>query len=255
MFFLKGVGSFAQAQGPRDYQEDHMICLQLKSKRNGTGYLLGVMDGHEGEEVAKYCSETIPSLFDPEAWDIEQELRGLVKRLDIDTRTYDMGSTLSLAHVNESKNIVTTVVLGDSPIIVVDSSGSIQRSVEHNVRSNLLERHAAVRRGAIYLDDGYIIATRHGDGLQLSRALGDHGLRNILDRTPVICSYKIGANSLVIVSSDGLFDASHEDSCDDTILALISAVRDGGGAAEVLRLKETEGLNDNTSVVVWRAEE
>jgi len=179
MFFLRGTTSSAQAQGPRQYQEDFRVCLSSASRGGGRSHLLGILDGHRGKDVARYCAETIPSLFDPDADDIEQELRSVVEKLDARTRLSEMGSTLSLAYVNESQRIVTTAVLGDSPIIVLTRDGTIQRSEEHNVRTNTAEREAAVRRGAIYCDDGYIMADRYGDGLQLSWS-GPQNLHTIL---------------------------------------------------------------------------
>lgn len=253
MFFLRGVVTSAQAQGPRHYQEDYMVHLPFVSKKNGRGHLLGVMDGHGGGEVAKYCAGAILRLFNPNALNIENELLALVKKLDANTCLLGAGSTLSLACVNESQGIVTTAVLGDSPIIVVDHKGSVQRSVEHNVRCNLSEREAAVCRGAIYRDDGYIVADPYGDGIQLSRALGDQAVRKILDQTPVISSYRIGFRGQVIVASDGLFDPSHEDSSDEAMQKLITIVQNGGSANDVLFQRETEGFDDNTSIVVWRS--
>ncbi len=252
MFFLRGSISSAQAQGPRRYQEDYLVCLSSAGKKSGRSHLLGILDGHGGKEVARYCAETLPQLFDPAAEDPEQELKNVVGELADYTDLSKAGSTLSLAFVDESRGIVTTAVLGDSPIIVITRDGTIERSEEHNVRTNEAEREAAVRRGAIYLDNGYIVADRYGDGLQLSRALGDCNLKTVLDRTPVIRSYRIGFNGLVLIASDGLFDPNHNDSSDEDLEAFVVIAQDGGDAADILRYREEQGLEDNTSIILWK---
>ena len=248
--FLRGTVSHAQAQGPREAQEDYLVHVPFTNSRGERGYLLGVMDGHGGGEVAKYCAETIPTLFDHEATDIWQELKNVVAQLDARTRLTRPGSTLSLAYVNETLSTVTTVVLGDSPIIVVDDKGTAHWSEEHNVRTNLHERKAAIMRGAIYLD-GYIQVTEDGDGLQVSRALGDRTLSAILDRTPAVRNYCINSSSLIIVGSDGLLGPDHKDP-DDEILRALLATATSGDAAAVLRWREEQELEDNTSVIMWK---
>lgn len=259
MFFLRGKVSCAQTQGPRKYQEDYILNIPFENKKNGRGHLIGIMDGHsngagcDGGAIARLCSKIIPRLFDLEAEDINLELQTLVEKLDARTCLAEMGSTLSLAHINESHGIVTTAVLGDSPIIVVDNTSTVQQGVEHNVRSNILERELAVDRGAIYKDDGYICATHFGPGLQLSRSLGDCNLRKVLDRAPVICTYRIGVDSFVIVCSDGLSALSCENSGDATFENILRNVKSGKDAQDILHMVAIEDLHDNTSVVIWKA--
>lgn len=248
--FLRGTVSYAQAQGPRKAQEDYLVHVPFTDRRGNRGHLLGVMDGHGGGETARYCAETIPALFNHDTENVERELRDLVAALDARTRLAGPGSTLSLACVNESRNSVTTAVLGDSPIIVVDDNGTVHRSVEHNVRTNLLERSAAIMRGAVY-KGGYIQVTEDGDGLQVSRALGDRTLSAILDRTPSIRTFDIGSHSLVIVGSDGLLDPEHGSQNDRVLHAILATARRADAIA-VLHLREEQGLEDNTSVIMWK---
>lgn len=248
--FLRGTVSYAQAQGPRKAQEDYLVHLPFTNRRGERGHLLGVMDGHGGGKTARYCAETIPALFNHDTENVERELRDLVAALDARTRLAGPGSTLSLACVNESRNSVTMAVLGDSPIIVVDGKGAVHRSVEHNVRTNLLERSAAIMRGAVY-KDGYIQVTEDGDGLQVSRALGDQTLATILDRTPSLWEYRINSSSVVIVASDGLIDPEHGGAEDETLKAILAAAK-SGDASSVLRSREEQGLEDNTSVIMWK---
>ncbi len=256
---LRSVVTKAQIQGPRDYQEDYLVCEPFASTRSGRGYLLGVMDGHGGGEVAKYCAEFAPRLFDPGAEDVGQALREVVAQLDARTALADAGTTVSLVCVNESQKTATTAVLGDSPIVLIARGGYFCVSDEHNVRTNAGEREAAIRRGAMY-EDGYIFnapdnpdGLSHEDGLQLSRALGDRSLRNILDRTPVIRQYHLDSESFILLASDGLLDPSHEHSSIDIIHVVLEKGCARETAEDILRWREGSGLEDNTSLILWRA--
>ena len=257
---LRGIVTRAQAQGDRDYQEDYLVHIPFYYEEARRGHLLGVLDGHNGGEVAKYCALQIQKFFDARAPDPRQELLGLVAKLDGRTCMQSAGSTLSLAYVDESSSIVTTAVLGDSPIIVVDAQGVIHVSEEHNVRTNEAERRAVERRGGEYYDDGYIRNARgnpddlpHWYGLQLSRALGDHALRKILDQTPVISQFALGKYSSVVVCSDGFFDPSHEESRDVRLEDVTSLVNKGYDSSKILNWRAEDELQDNTSLIIWRA--
>lgn len=250
---LRGKISYAQMQGPRSSQEDFLVHIPFYSQVNRCGHLIGVMDGHGGKEVAKYCEEAIPQIFDSDALNIRQELRRVAEKLDDHTAFSKAGSTLSIAVINESNGIVITAVIGDSPIIVVNDSGNIWLSDEHNVRTNIPEREAAIRRGAKY-DGGYIYDSYNplGDQIQMSRALGDCNLRKILDRTPTVNRQYINSRSLIIVGSDGLFDPNHKQSRESSAQSVVTLVQSGGNAAQILQFRESQGLEDNTSIIMWR---
>lgn len=251
--FLRGTVSSAQSVGPRETQEDYLVHVPFVNKRNEHGHLLGVMDGHGGEDVAKYCSETIPVIFDHDATDGTQELRKITEQLVARTQFAGPGSTLSLAYINETLDIAATAVLGDSPIIIVDDTGAAYRSEEHNVRTNLVERGAAIMRGAFYNgEDGYIQVDEGGDGLQMSRALGDRTLSAILDRTPSLRSYRINSRSMVIIGSDGLIGPEHGDSSDQILLEILSAAKKGDAPGVLRWREEQDSLEDNTSVIIWK---
>ncbi len=254
---LHGLVSHAQRQGPREYQEDRIVHIPFVSKTHGQGHLLAVFDGHGGSsDVSQYCAQFLPQIFDSEAQNVEQELAKVVGKLDARTALAHAGTTVSLACILEARDSVTTALLGDSPIIVVDHRGRALMSEEHNVRSNGFEREAVIRRGGKYDDDGYIHRSGGNDYLQLSRALGNRAIRNILDQTPVIKSYRLSRKSLVLVASDGLIDPSHEMDDPEAVPELLAKARTTPNAESVLEWKENTkpGLQDNASLIMWRPE-
>ncbi|MBM3261591.1 protein serine/threonine phosphatase 2C family protein [Candidatus Kaiserbacteria bacterium] len=248
---IHGIVSNAQTCGPHEAQEDVVVNISHHTG-GGTIRLIGILDGHRGKDTAIRVSKMISEDFDFNAADPAQELRRVVAQAVEDTRNRDSGSTLSLAHIDEARQIVTIAVLGDSPIIVVDGEKVVHRSIDHNVRTNRIEREAAIARGAFY-SNGYIcLDAFSAASLQLSRALGDRLFDPILSREPDIGVFRIGAQSVVIVGSDGMFDPSHCDDSTKIAEEILACVRTRESASAVLTGREAQGLEDNASLIVWR---
>jgi serine/threonine protein phosphatase PrpC len=245
----KGIVTAVAKQGPRPYQEDQHVCLRL-NKPNLKGWLLAVMDGHNGKAVAELCAEKIKQIFQiTDVSQAEESLRCLVVDLNSQTECYLEGSTFSAVLLLDNVPKVTVAVLGDSPVVVLDKKGNIHVSPEHNVRSNLEERKAAEQRGGIY-SRGYIWNDLGslGQGLQMGRALGDSGLGSILSREPDI--YTIQNPEWVLVASDGVFDPSHQNT--SQLLAEIKKyARRRSTAEDVMKWAESRCLKDNATALVW----
>ena len=242
----------ATAQGPRSYQEDRFVKRHFVLKDNSQCHLLAVMDGHNGSEAAefsqKYLSD-MPSFDHPD--NIEAQLKGLIAHLALKTREMESGSTISVACILEGHMRASVAILGDSPVIIVDQSGKINVSPEHNVRTNLKERRAAIKRGGRYSSSGYISNDRTGYGLQMSRALGDCRMGSTITHDPEIYSVTLGPQSFVIVASDGLLDPSHKNS-QELIEKAVDVVKNGGTAHDLLAWAKARGLEDNATVLVWK---
>lgn len=244
--------SFSAERGPRPHQEDYFTCLRFVHEEMD-GWVLAVMDGHGGKDVAKICAENIDTLFNamPNPDGMEHELQQLVFNLNALTDEYYAGSTISVACVLPSHNRVSVAVLGDSPVFVLDGSGKFHRGPTHNVRDNLVERKAAVKRGAVY-ENGYIyVSDEFGFdyGLQMSRALGDFRLRTVLSRMPK--TYTVEDPVWVCVASDGLIEPMN--GATREIVKEIEALALQGADANALVQNTAERtLRDNTTAVVWK---
>lgn len=241
----------AQEQGPREYQEDRSFYKRIKNP-DCHGWLLAIMDGHIGSSVAELCAKEIENLFVLQDADhAEEALLHLASDLNAKTFNHSAGSTLSVACVLEDQRRVSIAILGDSPVIVLDSYGELHVSPEHNVRSNLKEREAAINRGGMY-EDGYIFDKfdrNYDRGLQMSRALGDAYLGSVLSHEPEI--YTISDPQWILVASDGLLDPSHANS--KTLLGEIQEyAKAGASAKKLMSWAVARGLRDNATVLVWR---
>jgi serine/threonine protein phosphatase PrpC len=160
------------------------------------------------------------------------------------------GSTISVACVLENKKRSMIAILGDSPVIAVTPKGVVM-SPEHNVRTNIIERTATETRGGIY-SRGYICLP-DGNGLQLSRSLGDCEFGDIISKEPEIYPVYLGTKGALVIASDGLFDPSHYNDNKEDVKSIEKLVREGKGAQSLLDWANTKGpRDDNTTVIVYQ---
>ena len=232
--------SKATAKGARSYQEDRYLVFSTIM-----GTYLGVWDGHGGAECAALCAKVLPSILtnDP-------SLSYALDELNKMTRTMRAGSTASLVFIPKDEHRVEIAVLGDSPVIAKLADGSIFVSEEHNVRTNMAEADAAIARGG-FVNSGYLFASYSGNGLQMTRSLGDYELDSVLSREPEVFSHVLGKDSWVLVCSDGAVDPGHIDAKDsiDSIVALVEA---GGDAQEIVERALAAKTGDNVTAILVR---
>ena len=245
---MSGTVTVARKKGPRTYQEDFHFFAPIE-QHGISGWLLAVMDGHGGKEVAQFSAREIPHLFElRSAEHAEEALKKLVQKLHAGTRHLEAGSTLSLVLILEQEKRAVVAVLGDSPVVIFDTNGKQYVSPEHNVRSNPAELAAAESRGASY-SLGYIYSPMSTRGLQLSRALGNASLDSILSRKPDV--YTVSEPAWVLVASDGLMDPGHGINQETFIPALKMFAEARATAKELMVWAEKIGLIDNATAIVW----
>ena len=240
----------SMARGPRGSQEDRSVVVSLRD-----GYLLAVFDGHNGNSVSDFCAKRLPGLA-LQVWkdcqtnnDEYYYLRTIIQTLVSETATCVSGSTVSLAHVIESRGRVDVAVLGDSPVVVRSGVGSCWVSNEHNVRSNVKDRQFLESLGAT-IDHGYLCVECDGyfdKCLQLTRALGDSDFNAYLLREPECASCDLGDESIVALMSDGVYDQRVvRRPADLSSISIDNASIIVDGALQ-------RGTHDNVTAIVWHA--
>jgi len=249
---IRGEVTVASALGGRSYQEDYFCKMEFMA--NGCfGQLIAVFDGHGGFSAAQAARNLTYEKFKINCLDdTEDALRRIIALLDEETKDMEMGSTVSMACILESHRRVYVAVLGDSPVLVKSSNGSIHVGPEHNVYSNEIEREAAIARGAHYEERfkcGYVYYGMQG--LQMSRSIGDADLRPILSQEPDIYSLPIDEHSYVMVASDGITSYGYYDNNNIGLVAgLLNAGHDAASLRDHIVAKEPR---DNVTILVWRA--
>lgn len=238
--------SLAQAQGHREYQEDRFGVEEFFA-----GTLIWVADGHGGDQTSRNVSTRLR-----EDWilhdnpNVDTQIKDVFHCLDMQTCEMESGTTLSLVYIPRKAPLIYVAVLGDSPVIV-KSGNELFIGPDHNARTNSAERDAAVTRGAVY--SGGYVCEPHGEGrgLQMTRALGDHGLGWFLNREPEIRSLPFGNyGDWVLVASDGVLDPTHYHENDaDTIAGLINS---GNEAPYLVTRALRVPTDDNATAILAR---
>lgn len=242
----------AASKGSRTYQEDRHLTLNTED-----GLIMVVMDGHGDDQCAillekKFC-DIWDSVFSPEE-SPELLFRELFNKFDMLTSDMGCGSSMSVAFIPKAntgkEDKVHVAILGDSPVLVQKSDGTLHISPEHNVRTNIAERDAAIRRGGYY-SNGYICYGPEGHGLQMSRALGDYDLGKILSRVPEVYTVELG--DWVLVGSDGLISPGHDESAKQMLADIVRMVEEEDvNAKELVDYAVGVPTGDNVSAILWR---
>ena len=248
-----GFYTTCSEKGEKRYQEDRCVVetLRLGDLRL---QMLAIMDGHSGSEVAELVKNILPRIVEDSflqtGADIPRLLQNAISTIDEHTRYNYSGSTLSMVVIPDNESKAYVAVLGDSPVIILDKEGKAVTSPDHNIRTNLVERNEAIKRGAT-TNGRYIYDQKSGNGIQMSRALGDASMDSILNRTPEIYEVNLNEDSFIIVATDGVFDPGHDSEFD--VHRVIEAVDGGAEAKDLVKDALERQTGDNATAVVWRA--
>jgi len=249
--------SSASAQGDRSHQEDYLVREWI-TLPGGSGWLLGVFDGHRGASTSELASLAFIGLFEKyfraQPGDVQAALLAAFEALDEMTRDHRSGSTASVVFIQEDSGTVTLAVLGDSPVAVLDGQGKIHNGPDHNIRRNLEERSAAEARGGIYAGGYLEDAQSPGVGLQMTRALGDFELSRVLVRQPEIKKIDLGEKGLVIVGTDGLLSPEAGSNAEQ-MTKLLDLVQKGAAAKALVDDALARHTGDNVTAIVWRSDQ
>lgn len=240
----------ATARGERRYQEDTFINVQMSQ-----GTLLGVFDGHGGDEASKWMARNFEAQFQDQR-DVRLGLRSAISKSAAMLRGCISGTTASVAFLPTDSSTVYTAVIGDSPIIChkqtegsIDTPQKYWYGPDHNVRTNRAERDAAIKRGGYY-NNGYICKGLYGPGLQMGRALGDAELSPILSHEPEI-SHVFPVGEWMLIGSDGIFDPAHYD-FKEAAEEIILAIELGDDAPRLVERAVAKPTGDNATAILVR---
>lgn len=247
---MRSTISLATHKGSRGYQEDRNIINQTEN-----GILLAVFDGHGGDEVSDFCEKNILRAFNDVADNndmptIPLKIKGIFDFLARLTNDMRAGSTASIVFIPSTMDRAFVGVLGDSPVIIKNKDNEYWIAPEHNVRSNPKEVEEAKKRGG-FIHDGYLFGSQpFGGGLQMSRALGDASLSDVLNREPEVFEQTLGAGSFVLVGSDGLLDPSHKSG--SAASAITTKIESGEEAPTLVKWAVSVPTNDNVTALLVR---
>ncbi|BBI17483.1 PP2C family serine/threonine-protein phosphatase [Neochlamydia sp. S13] len=212
----------AEAQGRRPRMEDVHLFQEILQ-----GALVGVFDGHGGQQVAEQAKEEFEKNFSEtlalNKGNVHLTFEQLIDEIHqniIQHTYYDMiGTTLAISFIDKNTHLIYTATLGDTEANIYRNKESIALSC---VRNWTHAKEAA--RAAIALEDPTLAETwplaknpktlRYPNsriGLNVSRAIGDKYASGKPDKPAVIHKPKITVNRLrkgdiLIIACDGLKD-------------------------------------------------
>lgn len=245
--------------GDRVRMEDRYIAAQMIAS---DVLLFGVFDGHNGGDVASYCTSHIATHITRELSDtshlahqrpVEYALTAAIEKLDMAGSflpgMHDVGSTACMV-------VLTTddawfVNVGDSRAIIQLDGQVHQMTLDHKptLKSEVerVQRHG----GFISNTDG---TWRINGRLNLSRSIGDWSMRPFIIPTPSIRHYRRAGSSVVdeytVLASDGLYDVMTNQ---DVVHTIDSYPHTKGGLSRALSSLVVEsrrrGSRDNITIV------
>lgn len=194
-----------KAKGPRPYMEDY-TCIGEVGKDK---LLIGVFDGHGGEDVAKMCStRTIPIMKTllQSIPDVAVCLRQLYAKLDEESKELSNGMGCTAVIVVMSDDRIWFSNCGDAmAAIKVKNDAPCFMTQDHKVET-LAETERIQKAGGLITYLGG--CARVYGTLNIARSIGDHFLKTYVISEPYISSLSISKAYVdwIVIASDGLWD-------------------------------------------------
>lgn len=208
--------------GRRAQMEDRHFYIE-----NEKGILFGVLDGHNGVQVANYAAyrfqEGFFSLLEELDYNIYQAFLEffhlLQKEIELEHPSWDqIGCTAVISYLEKKSNYLYTATLGDSEANIYRILGKKRKSIPMScIRNWSTKRDFASAKAAL----GVALPRkqnpkemRHpplgesvhsGFGLNVSRALGDVSFKGVI-HSPKVTVTTLLAGDIVLLACDGLKD-------------------------------------------------
>jgi serine/threonine protein phosphatase PrpC len=230
----------ASDQRHREAMEDRAVAAEVA----GGHLLVAVFDGHGGAFVADQAAARACGVVEAalargagdEAWP------AIFAELDADAPA--CGSTATMVLI--ARDRLTAAWVGDSRAVLVTAGGCRVLTPDHRI-GRLDERWRVVAAGA-EIDPPYVMDPHSGQGLMVTRTLGDRGLRQVgIVPVPEVVELDLAGDELVVViASDGLWDCVDDEEAAELVRGVPPAV----AAARLVEQVVDRGGRDNVTVVV-----
>lgn len=264
-------------QGWRNSMEDaHFAIPSLQGNGWDGTAAFGVMDGHGGADVAKFCVQELPGLisaypisdphigFEAAFYKVDEALE---RTSSIDAES--QGCTAIVCCVNKSKIFVANS--GDSRAVLCRGGKALPLSQDHKPTLGSERDRIAAAGGVIVQCEGDIGGPRVMGDLNLSRSIGD--LRHKQDKSRnaaqqiITCKPDVRTlhrqpnDEFMVLACDGVWDVLSSEECINFIRQRLSPSQTTSSLSEILEdmldhccspdLNRTRGLGgDNMSAIL-----
>ncbi len=229
--------------GRTEMEDEHVLEVESLAPFRVLG---AVFDGHGGSLVARLAAQRFPALFrealpsGPAA-----AMRAAYAGIQREVEGMRGGAAAATFHIDGDR--ITVANAGDAHVASVSADQATLLTVEHRI-TNPEELKRVVHAGARIW--GPYMCLPEGDGLQVTRSLGDFEFGRVgLLWEPVVSSHPLKPG-FVVAACDGLWDVMKVDE-------LPALLRGAGTAEEAAGLLAHEALHvrhtgDNLTVIVVR---
>lgn len=203
----------AKTQGKvRETMEDIIAKGHTHTADNMSISFVAVLDGHGGSNVAEFVAKRLRKEIPKYVhwYDMESSLERLFVNLQELTLTNipdESGTTLSLAcWLTNHPQIVWCANVGDSTIRLFQPLEYKTKRMSKDHKPHLREEQQRMSSWNIpyQIVDGYLMV--EGNGLAMTRALGDRGHAALLSSVPHVTSHIIRNNCTLLLASDGFWE-------------------------------------------------
>lgn len=264
-FSLAFSYEFAEEQGLRLTMEDAHFFKEVDQ-----GVIMGVLDGHGGDSVARYASQAFQDRFSDKlnkmGNNVHQTFSCMIDEIHQEVEKHrewnEIGSTAVLCFIDKNTNEIFTATLGDSEANIYRKINGKLKSIPLScVRDWSSEKDA--KRASKALNNPKIaelwpkekdpkrLRYPYPYGVNVSRAIGDIWLSPAVIHKPKITRHQVQEGDILILACDGLKDYVLE----EEIISLLEKEQNKGRIAQRLiefALYEKSSF-DNVTIIVAKA--
>eukprot|EP00741_Cyanophora_paradoxa_P004732 tig00000826_g4590.t1 len=209
-----------------------------------------VYDGHGGRGPVDFLSKRLHQTLLEELQKTPQNVQECIKQAYLKTdqamRDHQYAGTTAVTALIRKQNGVRTLYIanaGDSRCVLCRNGKSVRLSYDHKA-SDPVEAQRCRDTGA------FVVNSRVNGVLSVTRAFGDHAMKNAVTADPYITEVQIQPeDQFFILACDGLWDVLSDQQAVD----LIKSERDPSKMAELLvKQSLSQGSTDNVTAMVIR---
>lgn len=214
---------YCTARNARDENQDTATLVWAKG-RKPPGFF-GVYDGHGGAATALVAAHRLHRFFwaaCSDAIDPRAALKQAHAEIDATLSVHQIpaGSTTAVAVIDPLPRKLYAANLGDSRVVLVRAGGRVrQLTRDHSVAlqggatmAELRQHRAeieAIERWGGHIEDGYVVDPVSGDGVNMTRALGDSYIPGLKKNSrPYLATTTWHPGDTLILASDGVWHST-----------------------------------------------
>lgn len=211
----------------------------------GGALVVAVFDGHGGAAVAEHAARhTLEAVGTALASALRGEVfwRRVFERIDLAAPA--CGSTATLLLLRDG--VLSLAWVGDSRVLLVTDRGCRVLTADHRIGRES-ERRRVEAAGAVIVPP-YVVDPGTGNGLMVTRALGDRELRRvgILPEPETASRHLEPGDMALIAATDGLWDVAG----DEEVATVCREAAPQVAASRLVALVGERGGADNVSVAL-----